>query len=180
LIDHAQVMAGDDDAATSITGGFSYGRRDDGHRVEPPAPPPRYPLPDHLLGPVGHLLAAFDEPTVIGVTVTLEKTEYDGEENWAAHASLASGEGVGGFGICLTQPLPQLLEDLAFGIQEHLSEQRSTWGQARPPCPGHLHPAVVWIHDGAAWWTCPLERTPLRPVVPTPRTIADAACGKNV
>jgi hypothetical protein len=171
LIDHAQVMAYDEDgSASSITGGFSYGRRGEASTAPPPAPP-RYPLPDHLLGPVGHLLAAFDEPTVIGVTVTCEKGEYDGEEYWVvAYASLASGEGIGGFAISLTQPVAQLLEQLADGIQEHLSEQRSTWGQARPPCPGHLHPASVRVHDGVAWWECPRERRPLRPVVP-----ADAA-----
>jgi len=29
------------------------------------------------------------------------------------------------------------------------------WGEARPPCPGHPHPANPVLLDREAWWVCP-------------------------
>jgi hypothetical protein len=52
--------------------------------------------------------------------------------------------------------------ELAVGLADYLQEQffpetRAAWGQARPPCPAHRHPAVPLLIDGDAWWTCPVE-----------------------
>jgi hypothetical protein len=36
-------------------------------------------------------------------------------------------------------------------------ETRSAWGEARPACPGHPHPARAVNVADEAWWTCPLD-----------------------
>jgi hypothetical protein len=36
-------------------------------------------------------------------------------------------------------------------------ETRSAWGEARPACSGHPHPARAVKVADAAWWTCPLD-----------------------
>lgn len=55
--------------------------------------------------------------------------------------------------------------DLLLAIAEQLpsfvSEQRETWGQPRPACPGHTHPALVVEREGEAWWMCPATGRPL-------------------
>lgn len=52
--------------------------------------------------------------------------------------------------------------ELAVGLADYLQEQffpetTEAWGQARPRCPGHGHPATPELIDGNAWWTCPLD-----------------------
>jgi hypothetical protein len=37
-------------------------------------------------------------------------------------------------------------------------ETRGAWGEARPACPGHPHPAHGVEVADEAWWTCPLDR----------------------
>jgi hypothetical protein len=39
-------------------------------------------------------------------------------------------------------------------LQDDLAETAVAWGQARPPCPEHPHPAQPAIRDGEAWWLC--------------------------
>lgn len=34
-------------------------------------------------------------------------------------------------------------------------ESAEAWGQARPACRGHGHPAKPTVLDGEAWWICP-------------------------
>jgi hypothetical protein len=52
--------------------------------------------------------------------------------------------------------------ELAVTLADHLQEQffpetGGAWGQARPACPGHAHPAEPQLIDGDAWWTCPQD-----------------------
>jgi hypothetical protein len=50
----------------------------------------------------------------------------------------------------------ELLVVVADFLQEQVFDQlQQTWGEARPPCPGHQHPADPRLLDGQAWWTCP-------------------------
>jgi hypothetical protein len=50
---------------------------------------------------------------------------------------------------------PELLALVAGILQEALAETSAGWGQARPPCPGHSHPAGPGVSGGEAWWACP-------------------------
>jgi hypothetical protein len=56
---------------------------------------------------------------------------------------------------------PDVLVVIADILQEDLAETGVAWGQARPPCPHHPHPARPAVHDGQAWWMCPRDTIPL-------------------
>jgi len=45
----------------------------------------------------------------------------------------------------------------AYDVQAWLQETGPGWGQARPPCPGHTHPALPCEESGIAWWYCPID-----------------------
>jgi hypothetical protein len=48
-----------------------------------------------------------------------------------------------------------LIVDLAAWLQEQvMPETAGAWGEARPQCPGHQHPATATVIDGEAWWVC--------------------------
>jgi len=55
----------------------------------------------------------------------------------------------------------QLLARVAEILQEDLAETQVGWGQARPPCPHHPHPARPVVRDGQAWWICERLGEPL-------------------
>lgn len=56
---------------------------------------------------------------------------------------------------------PELLIWVAEILQEDLAETEVAWGQARPPCPLHPHPARAVVRDGEAWWICERNNEPL-------------------
>jgi hypothetical protein len=52
-----------------------------------------------------------------------------------------------------------LIVDLANWLQEQFfPESRGAWGQSRPKCPGHSHPARPDIVADEAWWVCPTDQ----------------------
>jgi hypothetical protein len=67
----------------------------------------------------------------------------------------------GSFGVGLPKPgvsRAQAQVSLADQLQEQFfPEMRAAWGQARPTCPGHGHPAQPVELDRAAWWQCPID-----------------------
>jgi flavin-dependent dehydrogenase len=53
---------------------------------------------------------------------------------------------------------PEARAELADWLQEQFfAENRGAWGEARPECPSHSHPAVPKELDGEAWWVCPVD-----------------------
>jgi hypothetical protein len=66
---------------------------------------------------------------------------------------------VGGHGPPVTAyfmthlPEASAVAELASQLQDHVIEE--TWGEARPPCPGHPHPLSARVVDGVAVWECP-------------------------
>ncbi len=56
---------------------------------------------------------------------------------------------------------PGLVARVAEILQEDLAETEVAWGQARPPCPYHPHPARPVVRDGEAWWICERLNKPL-------------------
>jgi hypothetical protein len=57
---------------------------------------------------------------------------------------------------------PYLMVHVADQLQEQFFPETSgAWGQARPVCPGHAHPAEADLRESVAWWICPESRQPL-------------------
>lgn len=54
-------------------------------------------------------------------------------------------------------PEPQAIAQLASHLQDHASENSSTFGVPLPPCPGHQHPLNADVADGVAVWACPVK-----------------------
>jgi hypothetical protein len=59
------------------------------------------------------------------------------------------------FAVDLDDPTAQVVVEVADRMQELFHEECEAWGQARPPCPGHQHPAKAELVEGAACWVCP-------------------------
>jgi hypothetical protein len=60
---------------------------------------------------------------------------------------------------------PALLVAFADWLQEQFfAETRAAWGQPRPPCPGHSHPAEAALIADEAWWTCPVDQRQIAPL----------------
>ena len=52
-----------------------------------------------------------------------------------------------------------LVVDFADQLQDQFfPESAGAWGEARPACPGHRHPAQAETVDGEAVWVCPKDR----------------------
>jgi hypothetical protein len=121
------------------------------------------PLPDWLIEAVDRVFADLQLPTPIDVRVG-----YD-----ARWGTLIVSEGApadqtrppGGPGGCLLSDDdrgPWLVANLAQWLQAHFFlETRGAWGEARPACPGHRHPAVPGVEDEEAWWFCPSDGHPV-------------------
>jgi hypothetical protein len=66
-----------------------------------------------------------------------------------------------------------LLVHVAELLQEAFAETADGWGQARPPCPYHPHPARPVLRGAEAWWVCASRDEPLYRIgqgqVPTQR-----------
>jgi hypothetical protein len=55
-------------------------------------------------------------------------------------------------------PRAEMLVSWADWLQEQFfPETLGAWGEARPECPGHPHPASADELDGEAWWVCPVD-----------------------
>jgi hypothetical protein len=105
-------------------------------------------VPDWLQDAVERYLHDLQEPTPIRLRID---TWEDGE----ALAFLERGGG-SGFWLATTNRGPELVVELADFLQDQVfPESREAWGEARPACPGHTHPASPELVDGEAWWTCP-------------------------
>jgi hypothetical protein len=122
------------------------------------------PLPDWLEGPVNAVLADLQRPTPIDVTVRHASAHVDGweaifvvearDERWFTSFPIeSSARGA------------ELLVRIADGFQEQVfPELRGSWGEARPECPGHPHPAEPEVIDGEAWWVCPRDERQVKPI----------------
>jgi hypothetical protein len=110
------------------------------------------PLPKWLRQAVDAVLADLQQPTPINV-----RLQYEPASGilWVSEA----GESLMGCGPWGEEERGVwLLVDLADELQEQFfPETRGAWGQARPECPGHPHPAHPEEIDGEAWWICPAD-----------------------
>ena len=106
-------------------------------------------LPDWLQEPWGQALGDLQGAAPIPLKVT-----FDGENLELREPASPSITGIWvgeERGAALAVHLAYQLQDQFF------PESEGAWGEARPPCPGHSHPATPELLDGEAWWTCPRD-----------------------
>jgi hypothetical protein len=113
------------------------------------------PLPEWLRVAVDAVLADLQRPRALSLQVGYDpKTEYFPtllvrEEGETSFVGCGLYDGVRG---------AELLVHIADYLQEQFfPESRGAWGEARPECPGHTHPASPELGDGEGWWVCPLD-----------------------
>ncbi len=111
-------------------------------------------VPEWLRPIAADVLSDLEDPSPIGLRLGFARdTEV---QTFASLLVFAPGElGYYGFGIDLQSERAALLIAIAFGIQEHLPELARCWGEARPRCPGHGHPAAARLLGSRAHWVCP-------------------------
>jgi hypothetical protein len=116
------------------------------------------PLPDWLEQPVQAVLQDFQPPVPVDIGLSYAMPlRGDGcgaliVEARGAHRSWSS------CGIPTDLRGAELLVAIADGLQEQVfPEQYATWGEARPACPGHPHPADPRLVADEAWWICPRD-----------------------
>ncbi len=117
------------------------------------------PVPEPLAGIALAVLGDFDYPTPLGLELGYLPLEGFDEGFVELTVTDPADGTMFGFGITVSASRANLTVQIAFGIQEHVSELRRTWGDARPPCPGDTHPADAVELDGEAWWVCPSIKT---------------------
>ncbi len=120
----------------------------------------RVPVPDWLMYEVLEpVLADLQHPRPIEVIVELELRD-DGALVLFSERGQAGGFGLGIPGPAT--PRSEMLAEFADQLQEQFfPETRGAWGEARPECPGHPHPAQAIERLGEAWWVCKTDGRPI-------------------
>ena len=116
----------------------------------------RVPVPDWFMREVLEpVLGDLQQPRPVDVIVELEPRDHVDLVWFSERGQLGS------FGLGLpdpTTPRDALLAQWADQLQEQFfPETHGAWGEARPECPGHPHPAQAIERDGEAWWVCPAD-----------------------
>ena len=142
-----------------------------GGAVSQPTPEPPPPWLSAAIEPVlEDLLTAEDALAFLGYTSDAEL------EHWGlVHFREPNGWEFG-FGIGGEDGVAALQVKLAEGLQNNLPEVATSWGQARPPCPGHGHPARPVEHGRTAWWSCPESDWLLVPMGRAKELVAQSEC----
>jgi len=122
-------------------------------------------LPSWLQGAVALVLKDMQQPTPLILEASYSpdsRAEYWGTLEFQA----ADGERFDFEVPCVPDDGSEidLLVTIATELPWHVSELRQSWGQSRPICPRHTHPAAPTDHDGAAWWACPRDGSLLTPI----------------
>ena len=109
----------------------------------------RRPTPEEVRHALDVALRDFQQPTPVELTFQVgtsgeDELVYVGGPDGSLH------------GIRVEGSADSVLVRVADFLQEHVFDQLAvTWGEARPPCPGHPHPANAVLLDQEAWWVCP-------------------------
>jgi hypothetical protein len=83
----------------------------------------------------------------------LQAAEAEGLDGLVLGVFEPDGSGGGRFVSRSLDPIDLLLE-VAEIVQDECTETTAGWGQPRPRCPHHPHPARPSARDGEAWWIC--------------------------
>jgi hypothetical protein len=102
--------------------------------------------PDWVREAVDRCLHDMQQPTVIDVSL-----------GWVVDALFPDPEDGGDrFSSPHARSGAELVVACADLLREHgFPESEGAWGEARPACRGHRHPAKPTVLDGEAWWICP-------------------------
>lgn len=110
------------------------------------------PVPEWLSAVADAALADMQRPAPIDVQLGFDPDEgilwvsEAGESGKSGFEPWSEARGVGE------------IVRLADWLQEQFfPETRGAWGEARPGCPGHPHPAEAVEIEGEAWWVCPVD-----------------------
>ena len=123
-------------------------------------PAERVPVPDWLMREVLEpVLGDLQRPRPIELVVELEPRDQGGLVWFSERGQQGS------FGLGVPDPATPraaLLAEWADQLQEQFfPETHGAWGEARPQCPGHPHPAQAIESDDEAWWVCPTDGGPI-------------------
>jgi hypothetical protein len=117
-------------------------------------------LPQPVQEAVRLSLADLQQPA----PVPLEIVRYQPDDADARFGLLvvrfADGTGLG-FGVTADGDRADLVANVADQLQEAFCQEPDAWGEARPVCPGHTHPAFAVAIDGTACWVCPADGRPI-------------------
>jgi hypothetical protein len=116
------------------------------------------PLPDWLEQPAHAVLQDLQAPVPVEVGLSYAVNLQD--KGWAALIVEERGAQRSWSSCAIPTGMrgAELLVEIADGLQEQVfPEQYATWGEARPACPGHPHPAEARLVADEAWWICPRD-----------------------
>lgn len=98
-----------------------------------------------------------DQP-IHGLRVLAYRRGDIGDAHGAFDVGLFEADGTGGSSghqpLSPTMSQTQMLLVIAEVLQEACAETTGGWGQSRPPCPYHPHPARAAGRGDEAWWIC--------------------------
>jgi hypothetical protein len=116
------------------------------------------PVPEALRELLDVVLPDFQQPTVIEVLVGFDASLgvlWFSEPGVSGRAGFTPG----------AEGRTEQLVELADWLQEQFFlESRGAWGEARPACPGHPHPAQAHGIDCWASWVCPSDGHEIAPI----------------
>src|SRR5947209_3304532 len=107
------------------------------------------PIPGWLRPIIDAVMHDMQQPRPVPVEVAWE---HESENSGVLWFSETGQSGAGGYGIAYDShtSAAQRLVGLAWYLQDQFfPESEDAWAQARPPCPGHPHPATPVVRDGA-------------------------------
>jgi hypothetical protein len=113
-------------------------------------------MPSRLRLLVDAVIGDLQHPTPVRVRLAYESLGADGGGTlWVWEDGQPGG---GGFAVAADLEVDDAAQAVA--LADYLQEQffpetEGAWGEARPECPGHSHPAMPSELDDDAWWVCP-------------------------
>lgn len=115
------------------------------------------PTPEWLRHLAQRVLAYFEEPGPVAVRVAYGSNADRSGTLWVWETDEGDASGYRA-GAEKDPNDPDELVRFADWLQEQFfPDTQGAWGEARPRCPGHSHPACAVVIDREAWWTCPSD-----------------------
>lgn len=116
--------------------------------------PDREPLPGSIASAAARVLADVQGVDPLPISLGYGR---DTRVPTLGTVIVALGEEQYGFQVDCAASEAEQVYIVAEGVQADLSETGLAWGQARPACPGHPHPAIPRIDGSDAVWVCPRD-----------------------